>query len=140
MEKRLPYGAGTRPPVDKAPPYGGMTEDSHLAHLAREWQRILRLKDWDIRVRFAHAHDLSTDAQAECRWTLSSKKAVLLILYPEEYDDFIAFQQDIEKSLVHELLHLHFAPFAAETGTPEDTAQEQAIDLIACGLVNLKRG
>jgi hypothetical protein len=41
----------------------------------------------------------------------------------------------MEKTLVHELLHLHFAPFAAPDGTPEDTAQEQAIDLIAKALV-----
>ncbi len=120
----------------------------HLAQeeaerLCAEWKRTLRLEDWDIAVRIARGNglDLSAGNQGCCSWTLSRREATVKLMAPVDYDKDCIFPQDMEATLVHELLHLHFAPFAAkEDGSPEDVAQEQAIHALSLALVALKRG
>lgn len=104
----------------------------------KEWQEILRLQDWDIKIDILRARDMKLDeGQAEVHWRIESKSALIYLLDPLDYkNDY--FEQDHERSMVHELLHLHMALFSADTGTPEDIAQEQAINTIANSLVGLK--
>ena len=106
----------------------------------QEWQRILRLQDWDIAIDILRARDMGLDGgQAEVHWKAESKSAIIHLLDPADYQNNY-FEQNQERSLVHELLHLHMVMFATETGTPEDTAQEQAVNAIANALVALKKG
>lgn len=115
--------------------------EKELQKLCREWQKRLRLQDWDVKVFVKRESQfINENAAGECSWQLAKKLAVIRILDPIDYGSNLAWPQDQEATLVHELLHLHFAPFAAKDDTPEDTAQEQAIDLIARALVELKRG
>lgn len=118
-----------------------MTQDELVA-LCRKWQRILRLQDWDVKVRLARTWDMqSSDNLGECSYELRKRMAAIRVLDSVDYDsEHTPWPQDQERTLVHELLHLHFAPFAADSGTPQDIAQEQAIDAIAGALVQLARG
>ena len=114
------------------------TEDE-LVDLCREWQERLRLEHWDIALRIARACDFTNEGDAEITWVLSKAKAIMKILDPVDYPAG-PFKQDMEISLVHELLHLHFAPFDHSTdGSMENTMMERATDHIAITLVNLKR-
>lgn len=116
-------------------PIGQETLDELLA----EWQGTLRLQDWDVEAAFRRAYDLTrVDVAGECRWVLSNKTAVIRILDPCDFDPDICRPQDVERTLVHELLHLHFAPF---TPIGQETYEhEQAIEAIAKALVAAKRG
>lgn len=51
----------------------------------------------------------------ECEWQLKTKIATIRILDPIDYPENLIIEQDMEKTLVHELLHLHFAPLYADT-------------------------
>jgi len=90
-------------------------------------------------VRFARYCDLPDDTQGYCDWVLQKLQAVIRIISPDDYPFDASFPQDIEKTLVHELLHLMFAPFDVGCDTSEYVAQHQAIELLSRALVKLKR-
>jgi hypothetical protein len=99
----------------------------------------LRLSDWLVTVGILRLRDMAGQRAAQIDWHLTKKVAVLELLDPVDFPPNSMLPQDHEVDLVHELLHLHFAPFAAPDGSAEDVAQEQAIDLISRALVNAKR-
>ncbi|CAF1787884.1 hypothetical protein NRS6110_04448 [Bacillus subtilis] len=112
-----------------------------LIKLCSEWQTILRLQDWNVKCEIKRANDmLLKDVAGECNWDINSKVAAISILDPIDYPSDHLEQQDIEKTLVHELLHLHYAPFDQfENDSPEIVNIEQSINLISEALVNLRR-
>ncbi len=103
------------------------------------WQNILRLTNWDIAVCICRKAEFDNpEAAGEIKYQLSSGKAMICLLDSADYADS-PFEQDMEKTLVHELLHLYFAPFTPEPGTLADDLMENTIEHIAEALVNLKR-
>ena len=114
-----------------------MTEES-LKTLLTEWQKRLRLQDWDIFVKTARQVEMQCGGQGECEWVLKRKEATIVLVDPIDYPPELV-DQDMEETLVHELLHLHFVILQPKDGTAEDTALEQAIVCIAGALVKLKR-
>jgi hypothetical protein len=119
----------------------------HLTHeeaetLCREWQETLRLQHWDVKVKIARGNglDLPDSVQGRCQWVLTKHSAFIRLLDPVDWDKDILWPQDMERTLVHELLHLHFAPFDDfPVDGPKDIASEQAIEALSLALVNLKR-
>ena len=106
-----------------------------LERLCREWQKILRLQDWDIKVKICRQNDMTPDSQADSTWTLPKKTAIIRLCDPIDYID-VAWPQDMERSLVHELLHLHLAPIDDfEPGTIKDILLEQAVDAMSKALI-----
>lgn len=114
---------------------------AELEAMASEWQQRLRLQDWTVKIQVRRRHHMClADAHGTCSWELRKKLAAIEIMDPADYDPGSwGWAEDVEKTVVHELLHLHFAPFAAKDDGPDDVAQEQAIDLIARALVAAKR-
>lgn len=112
------------------------TQEQLLAK-CREWQAILKLQDWDIKLRLARYYDEPN--LGSCSWTLPKKMATIRIQEYNDYDPANKWERDQEITLVHELLHLHFAPFDADDGNHLGLAQEQAIHAISVALVNLAR-
>jgi hypothetical protein len=114
--------------------------ERQLQRLCAQWQKRLRVQDWDVRVRVKRRHQMELESKrAGCNYSLKLKEALIEIQSPLDYQPSV-WPNDMEQSLVHELLHLHFALFSADDETPEGVAQEQAIDLIASALVSLARG
>jgi hypothetical protein len=118
-----------------------MTRGIHPKTLAKwldDWQCILRLRDWQITVALVRHAIAPADGVGWCNHVLQHRSAVIEILDPRDYPPTCA--NDPEEVLVHELLHIHFAPFEYEKrDSPEGDAQEQAINMIAGALVKLKR-
>lgn len=107
--------------------------------LLAEWQKTLKLQDWDIVIDIRREREMELEGgQAEVHWHKDKRMAIIHLLDPLDYSNQY-WPQDHEMSLVHELLHIHMVGFAAEDGTPEDAAQEQAINAISFALVDLKR-
>lgn len=110
-----------------------------LQEKSQLWQQRLRLSDWDVKADIVPRRNMSKpDACGECSWDLCEKVAHIKVVELEDYPSFALRPYDAEEILVHELLHLHIAPFNAEY-EPEQTAQEQMINAIASALVKLAR-
>lgn len=111
-----------------------------LQALCAEWQKTLRLQDWEIAVRLVSARefgDLST--HGDCDFHSKKKRAVIRILREEDkdpgvpcehYRHYEAFQESNELVLVHELLHLYFAEQGCEACCHEFTIHALSLALL----------
>lgn len=109
-----------------------------LAVCVAKWQRILRLQDWDIRLRMArHSEMHLTNAAGEISIFDAKKIATVHVLHPEDFTlmGVTAPVQDMEYTIVHELLHIHLHPMRAR-----EVDEEQAIHAMATALVQCYRG
>jgi len=97
-----------------------MTE-KQLARMCRTWQRRLRLQDWRVDVRVAE--DLG-DEYGRVDFDETEQTATILLVRSDD-------AEAIERTLIHELLHLRLAAWDAPYGHPP---QETAINLLADSL------
>lgn len=115
--------------------------DEQLKEKLAYWQKRLRLNDWIVKVEIARQREFSTsDRLGEVTFNIHTKTALIKILNPVDYDDWD--KQDMENTLVHELLHLHFAYIHYHFGKNSDfyeMFEEQAIESIASGLISAER-
>lgn len=104
------------------------------------WQKVLRLQDWDIRIRLCRRWELPGEhLDGNCRYHLDSKTAQISILCSDDYEPGWR-PYDAERILLHELIHLHLIPLNISNDAPEAVAEEQAVNLLACAFVKLDRG
>lgn len=114
------------------------TTDDELSVACREWQRRLLLMDWEIVCRLVGSDDIP--GMGQVNYVRAKKQAILKILRQGLWDG-TEFEQDQEKSLVHELLHLHFAwtDVLVETNSEMGVHLEVSVDSVARALVRAKR-
>lgn len=112
-----------------------------LRETCEQWQETLRLQDWDVTIRLTRANEMhGIEVQGECGFIFATKEAAIRILDPQDFDEGLAFGMDVEKVVVHELLHLHFAGWQEkEPKRICPVVGEQAIDRLAKVLVSLSR-
>jgi hypothetical protein len=123
---------------------GGMMEqpsNADLATLTALWQRRLELQDWQVTCQgFARVTAIEDRYHASTiRYVIKTREAIISLRDPIDRPADIWTPDDYEVFIVHELLHLHFAPLNIDDDAPEDVAQEQAINALARALVRLKR-
>jgi hypothetical protein len=98
----------------------------NLTELLSELQRDLRLQDW--RVQITYERDLTNSSGAPvhglCAPMADGKYAQIWIRDPET--PIGQADPSVEEILIHELVHLHFAPLAGATQA-EVVAEEQAV-------------
>ena len=105
----------------------------------RQWQRALRLQDWEVKVAARRERAMHSDDCEGCnRYQPALKRASIHIRDVLDDPEDADFPPDPEATIVHELLHLHFAPFYVTKGLV-NIFQEQAIEVITQSLVGLKR-
>ena len=115
------------------------TQETLKSALA-EWQKRLRLDAWDVRIGIHRERTFDGGGRSgEISYSIESGKAVIKLLDPVDYPDE-DFPQDMEATLVHELLHLKFAAFTPQDDTLEHRLFEQTVESMANLLVALKRG
>lgn len=106
------------------------------------WQKKLRLLDWKVKVRLvgsdrfdrvgkAYGHS-SDNAYGFCEQFPEGRIATIYILSLSDSGD--TARASIKNTLVHELLHLVFSPFASKHDE-DSLAHEQAIEVLAEVLV-----
>ena len=106
------------------------------------WQKALYLQDWNVDLRIVRQWEMGDFVTlAQCQWFLTRKDAIIQVLAPADLEGvsrrFINGEEcDYDISLVHELLHLHFAPFHRDE---DDIGHEQAINAISRAMVNVWR-
>ncbi|MBF1041752.1 MAG: hypothetical protein HXK92_08965 [Lachnospiraceae bacterium] len=117
-----------------------MRTEKTVDDLCRKWQTLLRLRDWDIHVELFSAREFSEeDRQGEVFYDISTGQAIIHLLDVDAKLD-TPFPYDLEKVLVHELLHLHFAIFEPEK---EDSLRhdlwERTVEKMAQVMLRLHR-
>lgn len=117
----------------------------NLAKLCREWSDRLRLRDWDITVAWVRYQDLGMYGCSAC--FSGMKSASLKIATPESLpQEDISVVQDVEVTLVHELLHVASDQAVMDLGCKGKIVDngspifEAFIEQTAQALVAAKRG
>ncbi|MBL0197626.1 MAG: hypothetical protein IPQ09_26100 [Myxococcales bacterium] len=132
--------AHARPVAERAAVAAPVAPD--LAALVAHYQRELRLLDWRLDV--SYAPDLA-DSRGRPVWglcypTVDAKVATIVIRDPATPPDGATAEQAVKQvveTVVHELLHLHFAAFG--TSSPAEIAhEEQVVWALAEALIKAK--
>ena len=116
-----------------------------LNTLRREWQKRLKLQDWKIIVGWAEEKFLQDITATEtpvgaCEYFPEAKEAKVWLLRPEDWaEEENKRERDFENTIVHEMLHCHFAHFA-DDGKVSVLIKEQLIEALTEALLELKRG
>jgi hypothetical protein len=112
-------------------------EESDLQYLAQLWQKTLRLQDWDIEYSIVRLSGMSDPGhRGEIEYLLNEATVRILNHRDWEHPGY-----DMEKTLVHELLHLRFKVYDeyVEGHSERLEALEVSIDVTARLLVDMAR-
>jgi hypothetical protein len=119
--------------------------EADIKKQAAYWQKLLFLQDWVLDIRVSRQWEMEDDTTlAQCSWFLHRKDAIIRVLHPTDLPGLSTKflhgeENDYDVSLVHELLHLHFAPLTNPKEKYHEIAEEQAINAISRGMVKLYR-
>lgn len=103
------------------------------------WQQRLKLDDWRISASFVHRADLPPKTMGGIRWDRNKKTAEIWVLDASEYRLPVkAMLDDMELTLVHELVHLDLT--SLPRGQASRGSEERAVEGIAQAMLGLERG
>lgn len=117
---------------------GTLTPDE-LTAVCRKWQERLGLQAWEVVVHIARAHEMEDNARAQIATIHEYRQADIKVLDPQDFHSGLPFPQDMEHSVVHELLHIPTAWWYVKDNNVEAGIKEQFLTDIARALVTLER-
>jgi hypothetical protein len=106
------------------------------------WQKRLNLQDWDISLEVVRSTELKPKTLGNIHWDTDKKTAVIRVLDPADYRmAFHPMLDDMEFTVVHELIHLEIAPVLSHfTRSDADRGEEEhAVNHMADALLHLDR-
>ncbi|MBZ5583102.1 MAG: hypothetical protein LAQ30_13040 [Acidobacteriia bacterium] len=90
------------------------------------WQKRLKLQDWDIAVVMSRTGDLKPKTLGNIHWDTDKKEAVIHVLDPADYRlPFHDMLDDMEFTVVHELIHLKLAPLLSNVPRSEASRRDE---------------
>ena len=107
------------------------------------WQQRLNLQEWNITLQVSRATELKPKTLGNIHWDRDKKTAVIRVLDPADYRlPFHAMLDDVEFTVVHELIHLELVPVLADLQRNEANRleEEHAVNHVAEALLKLQRG
>jgi len=116
--------------------------ESFTAERLWVWQKRLNLQDWNITVVVVPASELKPKTLGNVHWEIDKKTATIRVLDPADYRlPFKEMLQDMEFTVVHELIHLELAPVLADLHRSDANRrdEEHAVNHVADALLNLGR-
>lgn len=133
--------------AEQAPPVSPrertVAAESFAAERLWVWQRRLNLEDWKIALVMARTADLRPKTLGNIHWDLEKKAAVLHVLDPADYRlPWSEMLDDMEFTVVHELIHLGFAPVVSDLQRSDANRREEehTVNHMAAALLKLDRG
>jgi hypothetical protein len=105
------------------------------------WQTRLTLREWNVSVIFARKSDLKPKTLGNIHWDNDKKTAIIRVLDPADYRmPFQDMLQDMEFTVVHELIHLEFAPALSQFSRSDASRrdEEHAVNHVAAALIKLQ--
>lgn len=106
------------------------------------WQQRLNLQDWSVSVVIARATELKPKTLGNVHWDLPKKTAVIRVLDPADYHlPEREMLQDMEFTVVHELIHLELAPVLSDLQRSDANRREEehSVNHMAEALLKLDR-
>lgn len=111
----------------------------HVTERLAYWQHRLKLEDWRISVSPARQSQLKPRTLGAIRWDKGKKTAEIWVLDAADYQlPFDAMLDDMELTVVHELVHLQLASLPRSQASR--SSEEHAVNGIANALLELDRG
>jgi hypothetical protein len=102
------------------------------------WQRRLSLEDWNISIFAVHPSGLRPHTLGNVHWDKDNKTAVIRVLDASDYQmPFGAMLNDLEFTIVHELIHVELASLPRSEASRSD--EEFAVNRLADALIKLER-
>jgi hypothetical protein len=115
--------------------------DDMARQALRYWHEALGLQAWNITMDVAYTLSVpASEAEIAVNW--ETETANLAILHPDVYKSMGLYsEQDIERAVVHELLHILWDPVEpANREGMEWRMFEQILDRTARALIAARRG
>lgn len=106
-----------------------------LRKLCRVWQARLGLAHWQIDVYVVRGSEIE-DNMAQVMYNTESEVAMIRLKDPNDCHGLV--KQDMEESIVHELLHVLMDPLISGKASP-GIFYEQMLDRLARVLIKLGR-
>jgi hypothetical protein len=119
-----------------------LVAESFTAEKLWKWQKRLNLQDWNVTVALARATELKPKTLGNIHWDTDKKTAIIHVLDPADYTlSFEAMLQDMEFTVVHELIHLELSPVLAPLQRTDENRrdEEHAVNHMAQALLDLDR-
>jgi hypothetical protein len=114
------------------------TAEHFITNALRVWQNRMGLDDWDIQVNMVRANNLEPKTLGNIHWDTDVKRATIDVLSPYDYTlSTPAMLNDMEVTVVHELVHLQLATLPRSDATRGQ--EEQAVVRITRALLNLSK-
>ena len=130
-------GGGAPPTTDPSPK--AYVPDDRIQALTHTWQQRLHLDEWNIETRIVRKSELKPDTLGNLKWNLANHTAVIRVLSPLDYDMPAAdVPEDMEYTVVHELIHLQLAVLPRDPNAKE--TEEQVVNRLADALMALEKG
>lgn len=107
------------------------------------WQQRLNLQDWHVSVVMSRATELKPKTLGNIHWDIEKKTAVIRVLDPADYRlPYREMLQDMEFTVVHELIHLELAPVLSDLQRSDANRREEehSVNHMADALLKLDRG
>jgi hypothetical protein len=107
------------------------------------WQKRLNLQDWDVALEVVRSTELRPKTLGNIRWDAEKKTALIRVLDPADYHlTFQAMLDDMEFTVVHELIHLEMSPVLSHfaRSDADRSEEEHAVNHMADALLHLDRG
>ena len=102
------------------------------------WQRKLALEAWNVSIVAVHPSDLRPGTLGNVHWDKEKKTATIRVLDAGDYrTPFLATLNDLEFTVVHELIHLELASLPRSDESRSD--EEHAINNLADALLKFER-
>jgi len=133
------------PETPPEPPFRdrGPLADRYLSERLTVWQNRLKLQEWNVSLVLSHPGDLRRGTLGNIRWDADKKTARIRVLDASEYHrPFHATLDDMEFTVVHELIHLELSSVTRheESRSAESrSAEEDAVNRMAESLLQLDR-
>jgi hypothetical protein len=90
------------------------------------WQRRLKLEDWHLSVTVARSSELKPRTLGNIHWDSDKKTALIHVLDPADYHmPFHEMLDDIEFTVVHELIHLKLSPLLSTVPRSEASRRDE---------------
>jgi len=115
--------------------------ESYLHERLARWQERLKLQDWTVSLVMSHATELRRGTLGNVHWDADNKTAVIRVLDAADYGrPFRATLQDMEFTVVHELVHLELTSLTRNFKSRSEESfsqEEQAVNRMADALLQL---
>jgi hypothetical protein len=109
-----------------------ITTQKALEKATKYWQRVLRLQDWDIKISFSRPPNMPDDCYGISCVMPMYRRSTIKILHPKYNTAMV--QNDLEATVIHELLHCHTHTIRMSRSSYE----EFVIQALAEGFIDAK--